>query len=46
MTEREKPYNVYADIDVATPEEMMRKARIITEISCISRLGRKRVQAK
>ncbi len=35
MTEQEKPYNVYADIGVANPEEMLRKARIVTEISLV-----------
>ena len=33
MTTKDKPYNVYADIGVASPEEMLRKARIVTEIS-------------
>lgn len=30
---QDQPYNVYADLGVANPEEMLRKARIVTKIS-------------
>lgn len=36
MRTRDKAYNIYADIGVVNPEQMLRKARIVAQISLVS----------
>lgn len=35
MSTRDKAYNIYADIGVVNPEQMLRKARIVAQISLV-----------